>query len=387
MRRHSLPFYGLVAVLTSVVWLAFGAWLLPWLRQGPPLAQRTEEAVAALPVAKLTRVVAPRWSGALPQPHLQSDLQRGQVLALEAGLAEVRFRSGATVVLQGPVRVRLTSPASAALESGRLAARVPEAARGFVVETETLRLIDLGTEFGLAYDGAGTAEVAVFEGAVQLQPRRAQAARPEPILLTTGESVRMEAAGTLTPASPSLEAQFIRRLPAEGQARDNLLVNGGFEFPLITEQGETVSVRGSDQNVPGWQQIQRTAEVRLHKLPASSSQRPEDRQELILGGGNQVGAAVAQFFGTEPGRQYRVRYDLGHYGSTDVNMQVQVTLRGQRQLAQEVGTHPGRMSFSRGLELVFTADSQVTEIEFRDVSASTNSVDLLLDNVEVQPLP
>ena len=54
---------------------------------------------------------------------------------------------------------------------------MPVRARGFTVLTPHNKVVDLGTEFGLAVDEAGAATVRVFTGEVQAFPLAAGSAR------------------------------------------------------------------------------------------------------------------------------------------------------------------------------------------------------------------
>jgi FecR protein len=97
-------------------------------------------------------------------------LKVGTVLNIERGLAEIRFRKGTHVVMSGPVRLELLSDNSARLHRGRVTARVPEPAIGFELHSPQGKIIDLGTEFGVAVGDDGSTEIAVFKGEVVAMP-------------------------------------------------------------------------------------------------------------------------------------------------------------------------------------------------------------------------
>ncbi len=98
------------------------------------------------------------------------DLRAGTVLALERGLAEVRFACGARAVLEGPATLELLSGKSARLRRGRLTARAEGPAAGFEVLSPQGQVIDRGTEFGVSVSEGGATEVYVFEGQVEARP-------------------------------------------------------------------------------------------------------------------------------------------------------------------------------------------------------------------------
>ena len=133
-------------------------------------------------VALITRLVDVTWEAG------QRRLEVGDALApgpfeIASGYAQVEFFCGATVILEGPAEIDLKSPLLARVRRGTLRAQVPPAARGFSLEVDDLKVVDLGTEFGLSVTDEG-ANVQVFDGEVELlQPKT------ENRLLTAGESL------------------------------------------------------------------------------------------------------------------------------------------------------------------------------------------------------
>jgi hypothetical protein len=137
-----------------------------------------------------------------------------QTLRLESGLAQVRFASGATVILQGPTTFTPRSARGGQLVQGKVSVRVPESAKGFTIDADGVRVIDLGTEFGLAtstVDG-DAGQVAVFDGLVQVEATKA--AVPFPQTLHHGEATRVTADGQLKNL-PIDQTTFVRAMPAE----------------------------------------------------------------------------------------------------------------------------------------------------------------------------
>ncbi len=179
-----------------------GVGLAAWLVSGrlfPPVPTPAEESVAGLVNAQNCT-----WAdGAGPEGPWQT----GKVLRLERGLAEVRFRGGARVVLEGPATLELLSAARARLVSGKLTAHVPPEASGFEVLSPRGRVIDLGTEFGLSVADDGAADVFVFEGQVKAHG----AARPDPVTLTKNQAARIADAVTVQPAGPAPDG-FVRAI-------------------------------------------------------------------------------------------------------------------------------------------------------------------------------
>jgi hypothetical protein len=87
---------------------------------------------------------------------------------LNAGAAEIRFRSGARFIVEAPAEMELSSNNTARLYLGQVSGFVPPEARGFTVITPSLTLVDLGTAFGIKMPPVGPPEAHVFEGEVSV---------------------------------------------------------------------------------------------------------------------------------------------------------------------------------------------------------------------------
>ena len=147
-----------------------------------------EEEATASGVALVTRLVDVAWHEQQPPLEVGDALPPGK-LAIASGLAQIEFFCGATVIVEGPAELELKSSTLAMVRRGRLRAHVPPAARGFSLEADGMKVVDLGTEFGLAVSSEG-ADVQVFDGEVELHPESAEKQR-----LTTGDSVARTADG------------------------------------------------------------------------------------------------------------------------------------------------------------------------------------------------
>ena len=102
-------------------------------------------------------------------PEANGHLPAGRRLVLTSGLAEIAFASGARVILEGPAEFEPLSQNSGHLSLGLLSARVPPAARGFVVRAPNAMVVDWGTEFGVAVEEGGLSDVEVFAGRVEVE--------------------------------------------------------------------------------------------------------------------------------------------------------------------------------------------------------------------------
>ncbi len=137
------------------------------------------------------------------------DLRPGKRIRIERGLAEFQFRKGTRLVLEGPADLELLSDNSARLYKGKLSARVPDPATGFTILSPQGKVIDLGTEFGVAVADDGTTDVLVCEGKVEAYP----AAGPKnALLLKKDQTARLDERGVVLDPQIKPGASFKRTI-------------------------------------------------------------------------------------------------------------------------------------------------------------------------------
>lgn len=196
--RHSWLSILLIGVLyygaVTVLFWGIGS---PVNRQAVNLATR-EDGSEVSPPDELPRILPPgmlativsaadcEWRQAPP-----SQLKEQDRLELIRGTAQLLFASGATVDLLGPAELQIQSVGAGFLQRGKLTAMVPHRARGFTIDTPTLRVVDLGTEFGVEVQESGHAEVHVFQGSVDACQLVDEVPGPS-TRLVAGEAVRVE---------------------------------------------------------------------------------------------------------------------------------------------------------------------------------------------------
>jgi len=177
----------------------------------PALVLRSEPAVAAPPaIASITKLLDAEWSegGA---SSLGDRLAAGR-FALATGAAEIRLDSGARIVLEAPAAVELMTADRARLDSGRIVARVPRKAIGFTLQARGATFVDLGTEFGVAVDDAGAADIHVLQGEVALV-RGGNADASLSTTLATGAAARVSSDGGEVQPIAYQGDGFLRRVP------------------------------------------------------------------------------------------------------------------------------------------------------------------------------
>lgn len=145
-------------------------------------------------VAILTDALKAEWGEGI-RPAAGSELIPGKY-TLQKGSVMIDFHSSARMYIEGPSVLQIQSAFCVHLESGGVRAHVPEQARGFVVSTDRLKVIDLGTEFAVQSSSA-TSTVQVFRGEVQLQKADGS---PLPVgkqTLSAGKGLSVDALGNL----------------------------------------------------------------------------------------------------------------------------------------------------------------------------------------------
>jgi hypothetical protein len=144
------------------------------------------------------------WTDGVPP----AELRAGRSLRIDRGLAEVRFRCGTSVVIEGPAHLDLISSRTISLRHGKLTARVPTEAIGFEVISPQGKIIDLGTEFGMSVGDNGVTDVYVFRGKVEAEPAGAE--KSAKVSLSDRQAARIES-GQVTTTNPD-PARFVRAI-------------------------------------------------------------------------------------------------------------------------------------------------------------------------------
>ena len=171
-------------------------------------AQNDPPSVSPEVVATLTAQHDAQWAS--DAPTTGAALASGQRLTLTHGLAEVTTSSGAVAIVQAPTTIELINDNALRLYRGRLVGRCETpGSKGFVVETPTARVIDLGTEFGVSVDDMGTTDTHVFSGEVALSQARATDGNNAQ-LLTEGMARRVSADGSRIEEIAAAPYRFVR---------------------------------------------------------------------------------------------------------------------------------------------------------------------------------
>jgi len=142
-------------------------------------------------VGRISGMVDCQWADPYLIP-VNPRIRQGTKFALESGLMEITYTTGAKVILQGPCTYEVESPHGGYLAIGKLTASVasgqwPVASKKsaggkslkpehsplatnhsplFTVRTPTAIITDLGTEFGVEVDAEGVSRTEIYSGTV-----------------------------------------------------------------------------------------------------------------------------------------------------------------------------------------------------------------------------
>lgn len=276
-----------------------------------------------------------------------------------------------------------------ALIQGAMVADVPERAYGFTVDTPSMRVVDLGTEFGLTADAMGSSAVQVFVGEVNAAAYDASGQLGS--TASIGSRRGLEVDGTSFQARP-IEADgeaFEDLAPHLGLLHRNLVVNGDFE------QGDPGRVTGQAFNdvenvrIPGWEDhgpgtVLSYDEAAAHDYPDPARHVvPKDRGRCYYLG--MAAGTISQRIDVSALRNLidggAVQYDLsawlGGFESQDEYIALSVRFldgRGQP-VSAPAALRPVRESDRRQVTAFFLRDAQ------GDVPAGTRWIEIELDNI------
>jgi hypothetical protein len=235
---------ALVAILTygSFVFIAWN------LRSG-----KLPVATNDLAVAVVRDTTGVQWSKHGASRSAESSIVLGEPLKIESGIVQLELKRGVTLLVEGPARWSIEGDNRAILKWGKIIAKVPSQAIGFTVETPQAKIVDLGTEFGIATKVSGETEVNVFRGRVLVEPvAKATLPSHESFVLQAGEAKRIAVGGTVTVANANKTGTWKiladRLLSRQQVFPDSLVAYWGFEK---TDRREVPDERSSHHGAMG----------------------------------------------------------------------------------------------------------------------------------------
>jgi hypothetical protein len=137
-------------------------------------------------------------------------------LRMDTGSLRFRISSGAVVDVEGPVVLEFVNPMRLRLLLGNITIDVGSEAKGFVLDTASALLMDIGTRFGASVGNDGSTDVLVLDGEVEVYRAGEPPTQKSRLAsLYEGEAARMA----------NREAK-IQRLQAAALQGDRLAIRG-----------------------------------------------------------------------------------------------------------------------------------------------------------------
>ena len=132
--------------------------------------------------ATLTKAQSCKW-GNSALPTMEGSVLSAGTLDLIEGMATLKFKSGAEVVMEAPVSLEIISPMQCRVRRGTVVADVPPEAKGFTIQAPETTVVDYGTRFGVSASEDGKCLVHVISGLVEVERKN----QSEPKQLRTGQ--------------------------------------------------------------------------------------------------------------------------------------------------------------------------------------------------------
>lgn len=210
-RENFIPWRAVAAAALVVMGIGIAWWTIV----------RNES--SNVPVATVLYAEGCEWM--MPNEIAEGERLAPQRFHLSKGMALVRFDGGAEMMMRGETEWELISATEAKLALGDVSVRAEGDAAGFVLETPSASLLDLGTEFTVKVDDSKATELHVTEGEVAYEQDG------ETTVLAAGKSVRLER--SQQPKSIASRAQNFGELLRSANPSEKpelMMVYHGFQY-------------------------------------------------------------------------------------------------------------------------------------------------------------
>ena len=167
---HRRPWWRWESAIVAATLLVAGLTIAFWPRVRPDVPdspRRFPKVDSAIGLAMVVKLEGVHWEQAEGPHPSDGDLLAAGRFRFRSGRVSLSMLSGVMLIIEGPADVDLVAIDRVFCRQGRLRARVPEGAEGFVVSGPGSAVMDLGTEFALNVETDGKARVVVIEGEVE----------------------------------------------------------------------------------------------------------------------------------------------------------------------------------------------------------------------------
>ncbi len=193
-RRISARWAAALAAVAATIGIVL-AWPKADLSQDSPTTASTALAAERQPQPIASLTLAPDAVFERRNLSVGDAFLEGDEITLLEGEAHVSMSSGADFVLKSPGVLRFVTAKHVRLMRGVMTAQVAKWGTGFTVDTDTMRVIDLGTRFAIAAS-TEDAEAHVLQGQIRVQPLETTVDGRRSVLLSEGEALRVDNGGS-----------------------------------------------------------------------------------------------------------------------------------------------------------------------------------------------
>lgn len=198
--------WSLAVTIAVFLMVTVGSWMLPRQPVRPP-----EFRSHGTPLATIVRAIGVRWRGS--NDYQVGDRVSTGSLDLLSGLIVLETIGGAQVTIEAPARVELIDEVRAFLHSGRIVVRA-DTPDGFVVDTDRMKVVDKGTEFGVSVQPSGEEVVQVFSGKVLADFKEFDSTPDQQMELIAGQACSIRSSSGSPPRRlPFAAERFVRTFP------------------------------------------------------------------------------------------------------------------------------------------------------------------------------
>ncbi|ARN56614.1 NPCBM/NEW2 domain-containing protein [Sedimentisphaera salicampi] len=149
------------------------------------------------------------WQGSKPVENENGVyLRSSKEYQLKGGVAKILLSNGVEFLLEEEAKFEIENAERVNVLEGSAYFKVPSTCIGFIADTPTSRIIDLGTEFGVSVLSGGSSELHMFRGRCSMAPRienRTKSAK----LFEEGDAVKISEKGE-TGEIPQSSTGFLR---------------------------------------------------------------------------------------------------------------------------------------------------------------------------------
>lgn len=294
------------------------------------------------------------------------ELRPGSRLILTSGAMEAKFSSGVRCIIEAPCDITALSEKEINLSKGIAWFHVPKNAHGFTVNTSELRVIDLGTKFGIVSNKHGVNEVHVIEGSVKATHKSSK----KSVILKAGQARRSDDSAHLLEI-----AVDVTRFPDSlGQS---LLIQNS-EFDLTEKVSPDRDSRGYG-TIPNWATggygvgLSDRNQPFLHQNPHSGS------HVAFIQGKGMISQSVSGF---DSSKKYTVTYFVSERGLPDASTRTAVSLDLGTSLYREPELIRKTDAFRRIVSGPLHVFGPTANIEIRARTTSGDAA-LLIDSVSI----